>query len=51
MGYCGTPTVEDLRANGRFVRITSASMVENHPHDIVITREAPNYAAEFQLEQ
>ncbi len=43
MGYCGAGTIEELRANGRFVRITSAGMVESHAHDISITREAPNY--------
>lgn len=50
MGYCGTQTIEELRANGRFVRISSASMVENHPHDISIVREAPNYAVDYQVE-
>ncbi len=50
MGYCGTPTVAELRRNARFVRISSASVIENHPHDIAITREAPNYAVEFQAE-
>lgn len=43
MGYCGTPTIEDLRKNGEFVRITSAGLTESHPHDIFITKEAPNY--------
>jgi IMP dehydrogenase len=43
MGYCGTPTIADLKANGRFVRITSAGLKESHPHDIYITKEAPNY--------
>ncbi|MEO7557230.1 MAG: IMP dehydrogenase, partial [Acidimicrobiales bacterium] len=43
MGYCGAPTVDDLRANGRFVRITAAGLRESHPHDIQITKEAPNY--------
>ena len=50
MGYCGTRTVEELRVNGRFVRISSASRVENHPHDIAIVREAPNYAVDYQVE-
>ena len=44
MGYCGTRTVEELRKNGEFVRITSAGLVESHPHDINITKEAPNYS-------
>ena len=43
MGYCGTPTVDDLRTGARFVRITSAALRESHPHDITITKEAPNY--------
>ncbi|MBF8984131.1 IMP dehydrogenase [Lutibacter sp. B2] len=44
MGYCGTPTIEDLKENGKFVKITSAALVESHPHDISITKEAPNYS-------
>ncbi len=44
MGYCGTPTIEQLRTKARFVKVTAASMVESHPHDIQITRESPNYA-------
>ena len=44
MGYCGTPTIEDLKQNGRFVKISAASLKESHPHDIHITKEAPNYA-------
>ncbi len=43
MGYCGTGTIEELKARGRFVRITSAGLRESHPHDITITKEAPNY--------
>jgi IMP dehydrogenase len=43
MGYCGTPTISDLRKNARFTRISAASLKESHPHDIVITKEAPNY--------
>jgi len=50
MGYCGTATVEALRKNGRFVRITTASVSESHPHDILITREAPNYSGTPPLE-
>ena len=49
MGYCGTPTVEDLRVNGRFVRITGAGLQESHPHDIYITKEAPNYSVQQRL--
>ncbi len=43
MGYCGTRSIEDLRQNGEFVRITGAGLTESHPHDIFITKEAPNY--------
>lgn len=43
MGYCGASTVEKLR-NAQFVRITSAGLTENHPHDVTITRESPNYS-------
>jgi IMP dehydrogenase len=43
MGYCGTETVEALRERGQFMRITSAGLRESHPHDIQITKEAPNY--------
>ncbi len=46
MGYCGTPTIEDLKENGRFVKISAASLKESHPHDIHITKEAPNYSVE-----
>ena len=46
MGYCGTPTVESLKENGRFVKISAASLKESHPHDIHITKEAPNYSVE-----
>ncbi len=44
MGYCGTKTIEDLRQKGEFIRITSAGLTESHPHDIFITKEAPNYS-------
>ena len=43
MGYCGKPTIEELRTNSEFVRITNASLIESHPHDISISKEAPNY--------
>lgn len=45
MGYCGTPTVEALHQNAQFIRITSAGLRESHPHDIQITKEAPNYTS------
>lgn len=44
MGYCGAPTIEALKENGKFVKITAASLKESHPHDIHITKEAPNYS-------
>jgi IMP dehydrogenase len=44
MGYCGAKDVESLQKNGRFVRITTAGAAESHPHDVTITREAPNYS-------
>ena len=47
MGYCGAETIEDLKANARFVRITSAGLRESHPHDVVITKEAPNYRVSY----
>ncbi|MBP3421735.1 MAG: IMP dehydrogenase [Lachnospiraceae bacterium] len=46
MGYCGTPTIEDLKEKGRFVKISAASLKESHPHDIHITKEAPNYSVD-----
>jgi len=45
MGYCGTATIGELRDKARFIRISAASLAENHPHDIAITHEAPNYTA------
>ena len=46
MGYCGAATIEDLKTKGQFVKISSASLKESHPHDIHITKEAPNYSIE-----
>jgi IMP dehydrogenase len=43
MGYSGCQTIEELRQKGRFVRITSAGLRESHVHDVIITKEAPNY--------
>ncbi|MEM9417797.1 MAG: IMP dehydrogenase [Planctomycetota bacterium] len=48
MGYCGTQTIEDLREHGQFVRVSGATLAENHPHDISITRESPNYTVEVR---
>ena len=44
MGYCGCRTITALQENSRFVRITNAGLVESHPHDVFITKEAPNYS-------
>ncbi len=44
MGYCGTPDINALQSKSQFVRITNAGMKESHPHDIMISREAPNYS-------
>ena len=46
MGYCGTGTIEELQQKGRFVKISAASLKESHPHDIHITKEAPNYSVD-----
>ncbi len=43
MGYCGCSTIEDMKRDARFVRMTSAGLRESHPHDIIITKESPNY--------
>jgi IMP dehydrogenase len=44
MGYCGAPDIESLKENGRFTRITAAGVAESHPHNVTITKEAPNYS-------
>ena len=44
MGYCGTPTIADLKEKGRFVTLTASGIRESHPHNIHITKEAPNYS-------
>ena len=46
MGYCGAQTIKELQENGRFVKISAASLKESHPHDIHITKEAPNYSTQ-----
>lgn len=45
MGYCGAPDIEAMREKSRFVRMTAAGLRESHPHDVIITKEAPNYQA------
>lgn len=47
MGYCGCPDIQTLHENAKFVRITGAGLKESHPHDIYITKEAPNYSAQI----
>lgn len=47
MGYCGTRTIDELRTDARFIRVTAASVRESHPHDIAITQESPNYSPEY----
>jgi IMP dehydrogenase len=44
MGYCGTPDIQTLRTDASFIKITNAGLTESHPHDIYITKEAPNYS-------
>jgi IMP dehydrogenase len=48
MGYCGCATIADLHEHARFVRVSGATVVENHPHDIRITKESPNYTHEVR---
>ena len=43
MGYCGARNIGELHAKAQFVRVSHASMIESHPHDVTITRESPNY--------
>jgi IMP dehydrogenase len=50
MGYCGARNIQELMTKGRFVRVSAASVSESHPHDIQITREAPNYSATLPFE-
>jgi len=47
MGYCGTRNIEELRTKTTFILVSSAGVRESHPHDIIITQEAPNYSTEF----
>ncbi len=43
MGYCGTATIQNLRTDARFVKISNAGLIESHPHDVMISKDAPNY--------
>ena len=49
MGYCGAATIKDLMKNAEFIKITAASLKESHPHDITITKEAPNYSTQGEV--
>ncbi len=51
MGYCGTATIDQLRRDTRFIRVSAAGMTESHPHDIQITKESPNYSFEYRGEE
>lgn len=44
MGYCGAKDIESLKIHGKFVKITFSGIMESHPHDVTITKEAPNYS-------
>jgi IMP dehydrogenase len=46
MGYCGSKTIQELQERARFLRVTSAGLRESHVHDVIITKEAPNYRLE-----
>jgi IMP dehydrogenase len=46
MGYCGAATLKELQERGKFIRISQAGLRESHVHDVIITREAPNYRLE-----
>jgi len=46
MGYCGAPNISELQRTAEFIKITSASIQESHPHNIKISKEAPNYRAD-----
>ena len=51
MGYCGTRNIQELMTKTGFVRVSMASVTESHPHDIQITKEAPNYSASLSFEE
>jgi IMP dehydrogenase len=44
MGYCGAPSIEHLKEHAKFIRITASGIHESHPHNVAITKEAPNYS-------
>jgi IMP dehydrogenase len=47
MGYCGAKNLSELRKNAKFIQITNAGLRESHVHDVIITKEAPNYSPEW----
>jgi IMP dehydrogenase len=49
MGYCGCRTIADMQKKARFIQLTQAGLRESHVHDVIITREAPNYRTEVEL--
>jgi IMP dehydrogenase len=49
MGYCGCRTIDDLKRDARFIKVTAAGLRESHVHDVVVTQEAPNYRREWEL--
>jgi len=49
MGYCGCDSIEKLRTEAKFCKVSRASVIESHPHDIRITKESPNYSAEVRV--
>ncbi len=51
MGYCGAVTIDELQKKATFCRVTSAGVVESHPHDVIITKESPNYEIDYSTEQ
>ncbi len=51
MGYCGVRTIDELRRDGRFVRVTQAGVAESHPHDVAITKEPSNYAVDYAVDE
>lgn len=51
MGYCGTPSVDALRRDAKFCRISGAGLAESHPHNITITKESPNYTMDYRMEE
>jgi IMP dehydrogenase len=49
MGYCGVKNIDELKSKTKFVKVTEAGLRESHPHDIIITKESPNYRTKTNL--